>query len=519
MSETPTLSTARTIPDILEACARWCWYEDHDGADCPADQIPSVQSHSAWLADEPDLVAATKERVLELVHVAHAVPADTEGWDDLSRALLDVAVRLMGPMLPPVMPEKPGQYVAAMDGEEIAGLVRLQDDLSGSVHVGDVHRLWRLLPDPSPEELPLIPLVRAWQKRPTPTEPDRRTTGILPKESGKLLRPKTGWLPGLAAASGSRPELGLVQGPRQLQFGFMPDFGELKQPALIQLYDEAGGLSGKQRGIAPPSMRIFIEGLCALNTDFRNGTERQITISVQEVAGEWLQWKLKGWYWSNHGERLERALNEIHGMAITVNDKGGWYRPMAIRALSEKSLNGKIVFDAMLPASGKVGAQVNRSVLRVLGKLSEPAYRLYLSLCFEWERKVMRHGKLIRPTLPVVERDEQGVVLDGHGRRVVGWGRIAVRSPYDRRAIRTGEREPNPARTRYPEYDVAQLLAMAHAPSVLARDKTPASRRKRKQRTLKALRLIEKAGGCKTEETVRGRAWRIMSPDPPKPNT
>ena len=90
----------------------------------------------------------------------------------------------------------------------------------------------------------------------------------------------------------------------------------------------------------------------------------------------------------------------------------------------------------------------------------------------------------------------------------MGPGGRPVYTPHDKRAIQTGRREPNPARTRYPVYSRDDLAALAFPPSAWA-DKN--NRHKLRERALKAACEIKALGGC-VIDSERG-LWRIMPRD------
>ena len=239
--------------------------------------------------------------------------------------------------------------------------------------------------------------------------------------------------------------------------------------------------------------------------------------TIREIAGEWLQWKLDNYRPAHKytGEALKRALRRLRDLEIPMGTHGGFYYPLMLEAVEGWGLNHRIAFLARLPEGSNVGPSVDRNVLRILGKRSEPAFRAYLALCFEWDRYGSRNGKLILPTRPIAKRDTQGRILDAQGRIITGADGVPVKSPYDRRAILTGEREPNPARNRYPEYWADDLVFLAF------RNLAPpgSTRRVQQMRARRAVELIEKVGGCTIERRGSNSnngliPWRPMPPHP-----
>ena len=79
-----------------------------------------------------------------------------------------------------------------------------------------------------------------------------------------------------------------------------------------------------------------------------------------------------------------------------------------------------------------------------------------------------------------------------------------------------GEREPNPARVRYPEYDASGLLALCFHEHVL--DMPSKKRAVYHSRARRAVEMIESSGGCVIERLgdnprTGSLPWRIMPPD------
>ena len=225
------------------------------------------------------------------------------------------------------------------------------------------------------------------------------------------------------------------------------------EPAmLLALFDRGGGASMAANGRTSLEARIFLEVLMGHPPPERDGRLKETAYTLKEITGEWLGWDSRNYRrnGSTTGAALRAALARVRDIAVPMNDRGGFYYPVMVSAGQGWGLDDKLAFVTRLPDS-QVGPQVNRLVLRSLARHG-PAYRLYLSLCFEWDRHGGRGGKLIRPTRPEVLRAPGGQILDAKGEIITGRGGKPVYTPHDPRAIATGRREPNPARARYPEY-------------------------------------------------------------------
>ena len=348
-------------------------------------------------------------------------------------------------------------------------------------------------------------------------EPDRRLQGIMPAPFVMRTRQRfPDYLPGLKPPM----EPGLVSIPDMADLPVLePERREI--PALLTMFDAAGG-----EGLV--HMRIFVEALLSVPADSRTALQHVGPITIGEIAGEWLQWSRKHYRVSGlkTGIALRRALAKIRDMAVPINVSGGFYYPLLLGAVEGWQWEDRLAFLAQLPSGARVGPPVDRNMLRLLGKKSAPAYRGYLSLCFEWDYYGGRKGRLILPSRPEVRRDEAtGALIDDEGKIIVGKivrdkrgnervvGSVPAKAWNDPRALATGRREPNPAAIeRYHRlYEADDLVQLCYPTSVYD---NPSTRRKMRQPAKKAIGLIEAIGGCMIQRLGRnGKAWRIMPPD------
>ena len=145
--------------------------------------------------------------------------------------------------------------------------------------------------------------------------------------------------------------------------------------------------------------RAFLEVLLGHPPEDRDGRLKETAYTIEEMAGDWLSWNLKHYRTSGKstGAALRAALRRLRDIAVPMNDRGGFYYPVMVSAGQGWGLSDKIAFATRLPPSS-VGPQINRAVLRLLRYA--PAYRLYLNLCFEWDKYGARNGRLILPSPP-----------------------------------------------------------------------------------------------------------------------
>ena len=91
--------------------------------------------------------------------------------------------------------------------------------------------------------------------------------------------------------------------------------------------------------------------------------------------------------------------------------------------------------------------------------MSAPAWRLYIALCFQWDR-IARRGLTPHLTRPVLVRDGGGNMLDADGSILKDQKGRPQRDGAHPRAVETGAREANPAgEALHHVYDTPRDLA------------------------------------------------------------
>ena len=350
------------------------------------------------------------------------------------------------------------------------------------------------------------------------TDPERHPDGIMPAPYVKQTKRKQGELLPLGHHTSPGPCFA-AHAPGQDYLPGMEPEGTAEPAVMLALFDQFGG--------PLLAMHAWIEALLSIPIADRDGQQREITgsdpLSVREVVVDWFQWKPM--HYRERGKRtgliLAEALMQMNRILIPINKRGGFYMPVIVEAASGWSLNDRIVLFGRIEPDGKTGPQINRAMLRYLRTKSEPAYRAYLSLCFEWDRygtttdakaRIGRKRKLILHDRPEVLRNAAGYVLDAKGRIVTNRRGEPDLSAFNPRAVRTGAREPNPARDRYPSYDAADLVRLCFPLKVF--DDSDA-RRSMRARARRAIETLESIGGCTIERCGHkprdGRLpWRVM---------
>ena len=377
--------------------------------------------------------------------------------------------------------------------------------------IAELYEEWEKVPENRRPLSPLSPIVRAWLHRPQEVKPERRTRGILPRD----VAHRNALLPGFDAPVQPPTHPGLVKtsAPAMAHLpGLVPDAPDL--PALLRLYDRVQGMEQGKKGAVPLPMRLFIEGCLSLPTGDRDGRLRQMRFTVREIAGEWLAWDLGSYRPSgaSTGAALKTALGQLNQLYVDMPNQG-WYYPLLLEAVQGLSLDSRVAILSRLPSGSGVGPPIDRKMLRQLGKQSAPAYRAFLYLACEWDRYGGHKGRLVRPTRPAVLRDTAGHILEATGIIALEKGRRPATSPHHPRAVQTGGRELNPARSRYPEYNRDDIIGLCYHIDGIPKD----HRRKYLTRAVKTLDYMESLGAVSIERLSPGLRhelpWRIMPPD------
>ena len=269
---------------------------------------------------------------------------------------------------------------------------------------------------------------------------------------------------------------------------------------FVAPYDAAGGASMTQNGGAAHSLRLFVETILAVPMDLRR-TSRQpaILICTLRQLAEAL-WP-RGWQRGRDWPRLLAALDELSRLGVEweqPNGQGGvWYAVMVrSRPRDGALLDDVFRFEVLLPPGSNRGPMIDRTHLRMLGSDSAPAFRLYLSLCWLWDTYGTFRGRLIGATLPEVERDDAGYILDVRGCRVPEKDGTASRRPTHKKAVRTGRRIINSAAlTQYPALSRDDLAVMAYPPAALGPHGS-SKRRDQRAAASKALDLVAEVTGA-----------------------
>ena len=285
-----------------------------------------------------------------------------------------------------------------------------------------VQATWLNIPDQERPKHPAVPLVEAWQARPSQVEPDCKRRAIAP-----LVLKATQLHPQEKAQSDRSGQLPLVLSPNpvgewphhtrpeELPFLELPRSGQLVPALPVQLYDRAGGVPQSKRKGAPIGIRLFFEALFSIpRQDRLPHTSQELMVTLGDMAA-WI-WP-KGWDRKRNLPALVWALKDLGELRIEW-ERRLWNLVVA-RSLPtwETKLSDLIVLHVFsLPDSDR-GPMIDRSQLRHWGLKSAISYRIYLRLAYLWDDvKSKRGGYRVYANRPKVRRNEHGHLIDAKGR-------------------------------------------------------------------------------------------------------
>ena len=257
------------------------------------------------------------------------------------------------------------------------------------IPIGDLWESYRQAVDAGEEmRWPLAPVVRAWQQRPRPVEPSRRTTErVIPARLAMASTPSQ-----RNARLLFSPAAHARYGPDGKQM-VMPGFAkpDTPSPALpLALYDLGAGPAISPGKGAPLALRMFVEAVLSVPMDER---ERGQPVAMSVSLREFLAWLYPtrtpspAEYWP----RLMAAIEALDSWDARIP----LYDPQTQRSELRRvvSVGGiprgpgaldesvRIIVD--LPPGSGHGPQVSDNI-RSWGVKSAPAYRLLINLAYQW---------------------------------------------------------------------------------------------------------------------------------------
>lgn len=388
MPDHPTRSTARTTAEILEAEARFQWWERHQ-AECPGDQVPDETTLLVVLPQCPDAAqdearkAAVAMRLIGPESTMPEVPAEHWRWmaagdpAEREKAHAEGREMLLEAIEAKEMPRRfdPEKYLASTL-PRIAWVVFTRPvfvdgfPLSELFTIQGVHDAWLAIPKADRPRHPLAPIVSAWLNRPVEVEPERRKDKrILPVvriTESRLERVRGMLFAGLHEGRHiEAPELPLF-----------PDVAPAKRVPLLDLVDAAGlPVMARGRG-APLPLRLFVRTLASVRLEHRGVPTVRLTLTLRELrdglfpGGSYRS--VKDW------PKLRHALMTARDYAIH-DGRGRWW-PLALRSMpDDPGLDDLIVLDVAFPPESHSGPVVNLRAMDSLSVDSAARWRAYIA--------------------------------------------------------------------------------------------------------------------------------------------
>ena len=269
----------------------------------------------------------------------------------------------------------------------------------------------------------------------------------------------------------ARSGLDMQPSQPEAQQGFLPGFaasdGRSKVaapfPVLVN-HDRNPLLSHSGGRGAPLAFRLYNEVVTSIPANERDGCAKLVSWTLRELAA--LLWPGSRWF-ARFGPAIVDAADLVDRAAVVLvgpTGRPGRRHPARIRFLPNgRGPEDVIAFSIQLPEFA-VGPKIPRDFLRRMGTRSAPLYRATFSLPYYWDRYGSRNGTLIRhdrlrrdPTTSGLLDAGGSPIHDGKGHLIKKLGKVPI-------GVEVG-REPNPARTRYPALDSAEIGEVFHGPS------------------------------------------------------
>ncbi len=404
-----------------------------------------------------------------------------------------------------------------------------------------IHLLWGAIPPADRKKAglkhPYTPLIRSLLN--PPKNGNTRKTGILSAALTRNPLKDTPTATLFDMKAFRKQGIGFYPSPEDQ--AHLPDFEPANPtqlaPALpLLMYDEAraGKNPGRGSPTTPWELRTWIELI--LTTP---AAERYSSDELCVQYGDFVEWLMpNGRYSKKCFQAIDKALDEVHNLRLPweIGGVGGLWSVILVisKPRTWNAYNDLLIFKTSLPpgVSG-YGPLIYRPALREMGQESVLQYRSYLSLSWMWDHYGANKGRYIQSTRVRLARDknnnlvdaEGAIILDKNGNPARTWmikrtrNKKTIWEPRpgivplgaDGKPVPTlndAARERNPAADQYPILTPQQLVSLAYMDE--QKQLTPATHRKRQERSRKALKAIESKDLCILEDIDGG--IRILPP-------
>ena len=378
-----------------------------------------------------------------------------------------------------------------------------------------LHQAWLLaLEQDTKLSHPIVPLVRAWlqeqsAKRVTPDYDKKHPGGVL-KSSLRSVRDvivsqangteKVGQLRGISAPA---PESQQIELPGFEMQSILPAVLPLENVRMVD------GMETTKRGSVAMPIRLFFEALMALNPK-----ETQVDLHIK--LGDLLHFLNPDgkYHRTNHLPYVLQGLHSLYDLRIPYRENPDkpdtevdWI-PVLPRTVPNPNSgdDASIILEVKLPPDARGGMMVEKDILRRIGKQSSAKFNAYLSACWIFDRYGTTPKGIIDPTKPAAQRDTEGYLTDGNGKRIFNDSGKPIKNRYHAQNIAAGERVGNEAREQYPILSFEDLTRACFPKGFDTRHRV-----NYRKRALKAWDTLEADGIIRIEKYQHG--WRILPSD------
>ena len=126
-----------------------------------------------------------------------------------------------------------------------------------------------------------------------------------------------------------------------------------------------------------------------------------------------LLWAKDAWRSNKHAKALEAAFDAVTLAKIRLPDGRTW-RPVVARGMPNPyDLNSRAVIQLEVPELSDRGPSLDFPGLVADGRISDPAFDLWLSPAYLWDAAKARNGSFrVYATRPKARRDVQGYLVE-----------------------------------------------------------------------------------------------------------
>ena len=386
------LETASTTPAILEAVARYIQ------PTCSAEMIPDMETLATWVTNDcPSDARAAADTLLMATwgrRAAWLVSGNGESDSPPRRLIAYVDKILKGDDAP---------------------------DNIAVVNLETVHSAWLRDGEDRPMH-PLAPLVIMWQQRPEALRPETKQARIMPK--GLLnAAPSAIYVDEPLHDPTFLPMTGYVEKPESSQLALFPttDTKSDLPPVTPLILASAAGFGALTLGRgARLDKRILIYSLLSMPLEQRRpGGRYEWRPTLRELIE--LLWAKDAWRPNKHAKALDAAFDAVTLAKIRLPDGRTW-RPVIARGMPNPyDLDSHAVIQLEVPDLSDRGPSLDFPGLIADGRISDPAFDLWLSLAYLWDDAKARNGGFrVHATRPKALRNAQGYLVDVKDNMIFG---------------------------------------------------------------------------------------------------